>query len=145
VSRTYARSGRTAAALAAAAGLVAGCGPTPQVGPELPAATTSASSFGAIVQDLLVPRCATSACHGGNPPAFAPPLDAADAWGALVGQPSGQGSELLVDPGAPERSTLVLKLRGTGSGALMPIGDAPLGEAEIAAIEAWIANGAPND
>ena len=56
----------------------------------------------------------------------------------------------LVEPFDPANSYLVLKLRdvaGTvGSvGTPMPIGDALLDESEIQAIEAWIANGAPND
>ena len=56
----------------------------------------------------------------------------------------------LVEPYAPRAATSSLKLRGTratpaASRLLMPIGDAPLDEADIPAIEAWIANGAPND
>jgi len=56
----------------------------------------------------------------------------------------------LVEPYAPESSYLVLKLRGTqssvgGGGDTMPTGGERLDDADIAAIEAWIANGAPND
>ena len=57
---------------------------------------------------------------------------------------------ILVEPFDPANSYLVLKLRGTagdagGVASPMPIGDAALDESDIQAIEAWIANGAPND
>jgi mono/diheme cytochrome c family protein len=57
---------------------------------------------------------------------------------------------MLVAPYAPEESYLLLKIRGEGAtvGGIatpMPIQDTALTPSEIAAIEAWIANGAPND
>jgi hypothetical protein len=127
------------------------CTPDREVGALRPGGTTGAKTFTAIAQDALVPRCATSACHGGSVPPAAPALDANLAWSAMVGVPSQQASGTnLVEPFAPERSYLVMKLRGTAADAgglatLMPIGDAALDEDEIAAIEAWIALGAPND
>jgi hypothetical protein len=107
------------------------------------------AAFSSIEAELLVPRCATAACHAGNPPVYAPQLDGGAAYGALVGVPSGQAAMNLVEPGAPERSYLVFKLRGDaasagGTGAPMPT-DGLLDAADVAAIEAWIANGAPND
>lgn len=121
-----------------------------------PASGGVSGTFSSIVQAVLVPRCATAACHSGPPPAPPPQLDADAAYAALVGPsgvgvPSQQSSLKLVEPGAPERSYLVYKLRGD-AGAVggstptpMPIGDSLLDEATIQAIEAWIANGAPND
>ncbi len=108
------------------------------------------STFSSIVQGIFVPRCATAACHSGPPPQPAPQLDADAAYAALVGVQSTESSFKLVDPGAPERSYLVYKLRGDiaavgGSGSAMPSGDSPLDDSDIRAIEAWIANGAPND
>jgi hypothetical protein len=154
--RGLARAGRgalAAAAILVAAGALAtaACQPDLKVGGLRQGGTAQARTFGAIAQDLLVPRCATSACHSGSPPPAEPTLDADLAWNALVGVPSLQASGTqLVEPFAPERSYLVMKLRGTagsagGLGSLMPIGEAALDEADIAAIEAWIANGAPND
>jgi hypothetical protein len=101
------------------------------------------------VEAVLVPRCASAACHSGSPPVAFPQLDAGAAYGAMVGVPSGQASMAIVDPGAPERSYLLYKLRGDaasagGSGAAMPT-DGLLDADDVAAIEAWIANGAPND
>ncbi len=109
------------------------------------------ATFSSIVQGVLVPRCATTSCHSGNPPAPPPQLDADAAYAALVGVQSQQSSLKLVEPGAPERSYLVYKIRGD-AGAVggstptpMPSGDSLLDEDTIRAIEAWIANGAPND
>ena len=118
-----------------------------EVAHGLAAATgTVASSFSGIVSGILVPRCAS--CHpaGGTQP---PRLDAASAYGALVGVQSGQSSLLFVKPFDAEGSYLVHKLRGDatsvgGSGTLMPP-EGALSPADLAAIEAWITNGAPND
>jgi OmcA/MtrC family decaheme c-type cytochrome len=117
-----------------------------------PRGTSASASFSAIVQEILVPRCATAACHSGSPPLAFPQLDADAAYAALVGQPSQQGAGMnMVEAGAPERSYLLFKLRGDagsvgGTPATpMPIFDTLLDPADVAAIEAWIANGALND
>lgn len=115
-----------------------------------PLAGGAGSTFSSIVEQVLVPRCATAACHSGSPPVASPQLDASAAYGALVGAPSGQAPMRLVEPGAPERSYLLYKLRGDAASAggspstPMPT-DGLLDAADVAAIEAWIANGAPND
>jgi hypothetical protein len=68
-----------------------------------------------------------------------------------VGVSSQQVSGLkLVDPFAPDASYLLLKMRGEaasvgGIATPMPIGDAMLDPSDLAAVEAWILNGAPND
>ncbi len=105
------------------------------------------STFSSILQGVLVPRCATAACHSGNPPTAFPRLDADAAYAAIVGVSSAQSGAPLVAPGAPENSYLLSKLRGDAGivGQPMPIGDSALDAADIAAIEAWIANGAQND
>ncbi len=100
-----------------------------------------------------MPRCASTACHAAG--ATPPRLDAAGAWAGLMGPggggaPSSQSSLLYVKPGDPEQSYLVHKLRGTATsvggsvGTIMPT-DGALAPADLAAVEAWIANGAPND
>jgi OmcA/MtrC family decaheme c-type cytochrome len=120
-------------------------------GLSAPGASAVASTYSAIARDILVPRCASGACHGGSPPAYFPQLDAEVAWEEMVGKPSEQASGvMLVKPYAPEESYLLVKSRGDGAslggvGTPMPIGDAALTPSELAAIEAWIANGAPND
>lgn len=131
------------------AGMLA-CAPEPRVGPEEPAGA-AAGTFGEIEARILAPRCATSACHSGDPPANAPlSLDPGAGWAQLVGVPASQlPSMKLVEPGDPERSYLVLKVRGAagvagGTGTPMPP-DGPLDAAEQAAIEGWISSGALND
>lgn len=126
------------------------CAQEPRVGPEQPA-SVAAGAFGEIEATILVPRCATSACHSGSPPANAPlSLDPGAGWSQMVGVPASQlPTMMLVEPGDPDSSYLVLKLRGAaglagGTGTLMPP-DAPLEAAEQAAIEGWISNGALND
>lgn len=115
----------------------------------------ASATYSSISASIFVPRCATAACHGGGPP---PPsgvpvsLDRAVGWSQLVSVPSVQAPLKLVEPGQPERSYLVNKLRATatsvgGLGDRMPpsyAGDA-LTEDEIQAFEAWISSGAPND
>ncbi len=115
----------------------------------LPATGTAASaSFSSILQNVLVPRCASTACHAAG--GAAPILEASSAYAALVGAPSGQSSLLQVEPFAVDRSYLVYKLRGDAGSVggsvttIMPT-DGALAPADLAAIEAWIANGAPND
>jgi hypothetical protein len=142
------------------AGLIAGvaiafaaiaCQAAPEVGGPAPVVPGAARSFSAINQQILLGRCASAACHAGDPPAAWPQLDPEVAWSMLVSVPSQQAPALaLVAPYDPSGSYLVLKLRGNAADAggvatPMPIGDAALDEGEIASIEAWIANGAPND
>jgi hypothetical protein len=120
-----------------------------------PASGGGSGTYSGLSASIFVPRCATAACHGGGPP---PPsgvpvsLDTAVGWSQLVSVPSVQAPLKLVEPGQPEKSYLVNKLRATASsvgglGERMPptyAGDA-LTEDEILAIEAWISGGAPND
>jgi hypothetical protein len=124
------------------------CSPAPDVGEPRPDALP-AGSWSAIEAQIIVPRCATAACHEGEPPAFFPRLDVGVSRDALL-QLSQQAPLAMVAPGDPDSSYLVRKLRndaGTvgGVGTPMPIGDVLLDEAEIQAIEGWIRNGAPND
>ena len=105
------------------------------------------ATFSSILEQVIVPRCATSACHAAG--GTSPVLEAGAAYAALVGVQSGQSALTFVAPNDTEASYLVHKLRGTqgsvgGSGAMMPT-DGALAPADLAAIEAWIANGAPND
>jgi hypothetical protein len=113
-----------------------------------PSGTAVAASFSSIVQGILVPRCATSACHSAG--GTAPVLEASSAYAALVNVQSSQSSLKYVEPNDAEKSYLVQKLRGTaasvgGSVATIMPPDGALAPADIAAIEAWISNGAPND
>ncbi len=136
-------------ALALAAALPACAGP--EIGPAIPGGGAVAleprlASLSAVV---FVPRCSSSACHGGT---GGVPIDlstARAAFDGMVGQPSTQTTELpVVAPYEPERSYLMRRVRGEQAGAdTMPPswGGEPLSEAEIAALSDWIANGALDD
>ncbi len=70
-----------------------------------------------------------------------------DAWGQLVGVPSHESSLKRIEPCAPDKSYLYLKLLGTqskvgGSGARMPFQQDPLTPAELALVREWIEQGA---
>lgn len=116
-----------------------------------PGATLVSATFSSIAQNILEPRCASAACHGGSSPAVFPRLDAEGAYDAIVGVGSQQASGvMLVKPFDPAASYLLLKLRGEagsvgGLATVMPLGDVALDPSDLAAIEAWIANGAPHD
>jgi hypothetical protein len=132
--------------------LAAGCGSGPRVGPPEPASTGPAGTFSSIEQNILVPRCASAACHSGNPPPSAPlSLDLEVAYANIVSQPSQQLPGMnQVEPGRPDQSYLLLKMRGTagsvgGVATPMPINDQSLDDADLAAVESWILDGAPND
>lgn len=95
---------------------------------------------------VLTPIC--SACHTGPASAVLPSgmdLTSADAsFASLVGVPSVQDPTVArVEPGNADASYLVQKIEGTAAqGARMPLGQAPLDAATIAAIRAWVAAGA---
>ena len=132
--------------------VLAACAP-PEVGPAIDAGPPGAeTTFTSISQRIFTPRCATSYCHAGNPPPFAPmSLEAGQAYASLVGAFSKEAPSLQrVAPGRPDQSYLMYKLHGTagnvaGLATRMPLGKEPLTEAELADIEAWIVGGAKND
>ena len=141
--------GRGAALRLGAALALCACAPAPEVGDPVPGGELPAGSWAAIEAEIIVPRCATAACHEGDPPAFFPQLDAGVARERLL-EGSQQAPLAMIQPGDPDASYLVHRLRGDagsvgGVGTPMPIGDVLLDEAEIQAIEGWIRNGASND
>jgi len=110
-----------------------------------------AVAYKAKIEDpIIVPLCATSNCHGrANAPAGGLDLRAGTAYGALVAKKSTAptcNQRTFVVPSDVPASYLVDKLRGTSGicGSPMPKsgGMAP---SQLAAIESWICNGAPND
>jgi hypothetical protein len=146
--RPHARARPPRSLLAVVAVVLGACAPPPELGMEKPQSAVPPQRFSVILEETLVPRCATAGCHAGEG-SFAPRLDPEVAFDALVNVSSGQASMPLVDPFAPENSYLILKMRDTagsigGTATPMPIGET-LGDDVVAPIEAWIANGAPND
>jgi hypothetical protein len=99
-----------------------------------------------IEANVFAPICAQ--CHiGGSAPQGLQLDTAAHAYQFLVGVPSNeQPSVLRVKPGDPDSSYLYQKITGASgiAGGQMPLGQAPLPAATIAAIRQWIVNGALN-
>lgn len=111
----------------------------------------SAVAFGAQIQPLFDSHCVV--CHMSGAAQAGLSLEDGDAHANLVGVKSSESPLLRVQPGAPEQSYLLHKLRGTqasvgGTGARMPLADngaAPLSAAEQTLIETWIEQGAPDN
>ena len=94
--------------------------------------------------EIFTPRCATSGCHSGTNPSRGLSLEE-DRIARETIEVESNGSDLkLVDPGNPEGSYLLLKVRGDDgiSGSRMPP-SRPLSAEEIEKIRSWIASGAP--
>lgn len=106
----------------------------------------ASSLFSQQVVPLLQTKCAT--CHLTGSEAGSLSLVPAKAFGSLVDRPSTEVPALmLVKPGAPDESYLIMKLEGTqaqhgGSGMQMPLGAAPLSASQIEPIRKWILDGA---
>jgi len=101
------------------------------------------ADFQSIQDNVFTPICVR--CHSGPAAPEGLQLDAAHSYALLVGVPSVEiHSVLRVDPGAPDKSYLVLKLEGASGivGAQMPFGEAPLPQATIDVIRQWVSDGA---
>ena len=107
-----------------------------------PAPTPTLSSLQA---DVFVPRCGNAACHGGANPANGLDLTQ-DAHAALVGVAStADGDVLRVSAGDPDGSLLFQVLSAdVGTVRQMPPGF-QLADEDVAAIRAWIEDGAKDD
>ncbi len=93
--------------------------------------------------EIFTPKCATSGCHAGASQAAGLSLEA-DQVAEIIDAVSQQAeSAKLIDPGHPDDSYLIRKVKGTGAGQQMPIGLPPLSDEEIQLIVDWIAAGAP--
>ena len=128
-----------------------GCGTvkSPTEPPSDPGTGTAALTFSQIQAQILTPTCAKAGCHASSSAEAGLVLEARQAYGNLVGRASSQRSDLArVQPGDPERSYLILKLRGDPSitGLRMPQDGPPfLTSEQIGGIAAWIRAGAPNN
>lgn len=150
---------KEAVRLAWLASVVLACGPGSGEGldpfgrPQAPGRDGGAQageiSFRWLVDNVFGPVCATK-CHVGASAPKGLMLDEANAYRLLVGVPSvGVPALLRVKPGAPEESYLVVKIRSSDPrrvGERMPRNGPPyLSEAQVAAVEAWIAAGAATE
>jgi len=102
------------------------------------------ATLSSIQTNIFTPKCNNPGCHigpGGGPMS----LKAGDAFASLVGANSAYGRP-RVATGNANNSALFLKVTGDNSvGSRMPLGLAPLSQAETDSIKAWINRGAqPN-
>lgn len=113
-------------------------------------ATTAAVSFKTDLQPIINSHCVF--CHVTGAENGGLNLGRRDAYAALM-VPSTQAPTMpRVTPGAPDKSYLIHKLRGTqleagGSGNRMPMYDPPrpLEPAQLERFVRWIESGAPNN
>ncbi len=136
-------------ALLAAAGAMAGCagngeGLDANGRPVSGDNTSLTADLQSIQDNVFTPIC--TQCHVGAAAPLGLRLDAGSAYAMLVNAPSVEVPSLnRVTPGDPDSSYLIQKLEGRAAvGARMPLGQPPLGQATIAVIRQWIANGAPS-
>jgi hypothetical protein len=110
------------------------------------------STFDQIQRHVFTPTtCARSTCHNVQQDPHNLSLSPGEAYANLVGVPpsnavAAAAGRLRVDPGNPDNSFLLDKLRGllvTGEGERMPLDLPMLRGRAIQLIEEWIAAGAP--
>lgn len=114
--------------------------------PEPP---VTAATLTQLQDTIFSPLC--SGCHSGVGAALPGVMNLSNAdatFTSLVGVPSIEQPALLrVDPNASGNSYLIHKLEGAATidGERMPLGGAPLGQATIDQVKAWIDAGAQNN
>ena len=105
------------------------------------------ATFTRVQGEVFTVSCAVSGCHTGTAPASNLDLSATAAYASVVGVAAVQRAGLnRVEPGDPERSYLVKKMRGDAdiSGSRMPPGG-PYLEAQVRLVSDWVRRGAPRD
>ena len=113
------------------------------VGPDDDVEGTLTEATLAQVSEVFAMSCTFSGCHSGGEPAADLSLEG-DFAARIVGVDSGQRPDFkLVDPGNPNKSYLLIKVRGDDEivSQQMPPG-APLSAEQVEIIRAWIASGA---
>jgi hypothetical protein len=105
------------------------------------------AKFAGTVQPIFDANCV--ACHQSGAAQQGLILESGSSYAAIVNRRSAVVDRVLVVPGSPTTSYLMLKVLGThgevgGKGARMPMGG-DLSSADIHALGDWIAAGAKND
>lgn len=110
------------------------------------------STFAQIQRQIFTPTCALPTCHNAVQGEHQMSLADGEAYANLVGVApantvANNAGLLRVDPGHPDNSFILRKLRGElvdGEGVRMPKDLKPLHHLHIDLIETWIAAGAPD-
>lgn len=109
------------------------------------AAGAGPTTFQEIQTQILTPSCAIVGCHDTASAAAGLNLEDGQSFAALVDAPSSQiFRRLRVDPGKPDDSYLVQKLRGSSTimGGRMPLGGPFLSDDQVSGVVEWVENGA---
>ncbi len=110
---------------------------------------TSAPTLSQLQSSIFTPSCALSGCHNAATASQGLVLASGLTFGNIVGVPSQQMPSLdRIEPGDPDLSYLVRKVRGDSSitGGRMPLNGPPfLTEQQIQDIEDWVEAGASNN
>ncbi len=135
--------------LLVAGAFVAACGRVKSPTEPGPGGGGAAFTFARIQAEILTPNCAKSGCHDVGSASAGLNLTAGAGYAQLVNRRSTERSSLdRIEPGDPERSYLVKKIRGDAdiAGERMPQDGPPyLSARQIDGIIAWVRAGAPND
>lgn len=137
----------------AAAVLLGACGggTAPDTGPKLspaPNCATAAINADTLYTEVLKTSCAASTCHGAGTTVPFKANSGAEFKAAWVGKAASQTSKVpYVTAGDADKSYVMYKVLGQGtkaggSASQMPLGGAPLAEADICKIYNWIEGGA---
>lgn len=118
-------------------------GPAPvdieeDTGPVIPDCTPKRTAYTVSYADVVAVAdisCAGSKCHN---PGDLGGLTLDDLYGNTVGVPSKNSANLRVHPGKPFKSFIYQKILGTGLGARMPFGGAPLPKVQQDMFLEWI-------
>jgi hypothetical protein len=134
--------------LCCAALFIGGCGTVKSPAePASPDPGVAALTFTQIQTQIFTPVCAKAGCHAAGSSPSGLVLEAGQSYGNLVGHRAAESPLDRVSPGHPEKSYILLKLRGDPgiTGERMPLGGPYLPSAEIDGIAAWIRAGAPRN
>ncbi len=140
------RRSQTLVLAAIASCFLAGCESerevTAPINPPDPGATLNR-----VQAEVFTPSCALSNCHKGTSAKAALNLEPGKSFGNTVGVPSIQSSLFRINPGQPDASFLISKIRGDGEilGNRMPPGGPYLSTTETKLVVDWVRRGAPND
>jgi cytochrome c553 len=110
------------------------------IGVPLLAAQSDVPSVPAAVGKIFKSKCLE--CHSGASPAASMNLDVGHLPASILDRPSSEKADLkIADSAAPEKSYMLMKLRGTAgiSGSRMPLRAKKLSNADIQAIADWLA------
>lgn len=127
---------------------LAGCGTAKSPTEVPPPSTGAAFTFTRIQTEIFSPICAQAGCHDAQTRESDQVLAAGFAYANIVGRRSLENSSLnRIEPGDPERSYLVKKIRGDADivGERMPRVGGPLRQEQIDGIIGWVRGGAPNN